>query len=116
MLAAQLTGRLLPEIPVCDSIRSLISHCDDAAPEHNALVPAYHCMHTPGGPLKFSLEGHPFAVFGFQLTSDSRYLTSISNRLVMLSCYFLSCGSHVLIWSCSCHIFCPVWHVFLLLS
>jgi hypothetical protein len=24
----------------------------------NALVPTYHCMHTPGGPLKYSLEGH----------------------------------------------------------
>ena len=109
MLAAQLTGRLLPEITVCDNIRSLISHCDDSAPEHNALVPAYHCMHTPGGPLKFSLEGHPFAVFGFQLTSDSRYLTSISNRLVMLSCcqhfdLLLSCCRvHVMV-SCCCHV------------
>ena len=35
-------------------------------------VPTYHCMHTPGGPLKYSLEGHQFAVFGFKLTSDFR--------------------------------------------
>ena len=26
--------------------------------KQNALVPTYHCMHTPGGPLKYSLEGH----------------------------------------------------------
>ena len=37
-----------------------------------SAVPAYHCMHTPGGPLKFSLEAHQFAVFDFRLTSDSR--------------------------------------------
>ena len=40
-------------------------------------------MHfTPGGPLRFSLEGHQFAVFGFQLTSDLRHLVSISNKII----------------------------------
>ena len=40
-------------------------------------------MHyTPGGPLRFSLEGHQFAVFGFRLTSDMRHLVSISNKII----------------------------------
>jgi hypothetical protein len=54
-----------------------------AVTEHNLyLVPAYHCMHTPGGPLKYSLESHQFAVFDFRLTRDSRYIISISNRII----------------------------------
>ena len=40
--------------------------------KQNALVPTYHCMHTPGGPLKYSLEGHQFAIFAMKLTSDNR--------------------------------------------
>ena len=40
-------------------------------------------MHfAPGGPLRFSLEGHQFAVFGFRLTSDMRHLVSISNKII----------------------------------
>lgn len=60
-------------------------------------------MHTPGGPLKvccnsftlidfvltrkklifqYSLEGHQFAVFGFVLTNDLRYMVSISTRFI----------------------------------
>ena len=39
-------------------------------------------MHTPGGPLKYSLEGHQFAVFGFKLTSDFRYIVSVSNKFI----------------------------------
>lgn len=32
--------------------------------------------------LQYSLEGHQFAVFGFCLTSDYRYIVSISNRFI----------------------------------
>ena len=32
--------------------------------------------------MKFSLEGHQFAVFGCQLTSDNRYIVSISNKII----------------------------------
>jgi len=39
-------------------------------------------MHTPGGPLKYSLEGHQFAVFGYCLTADFRYIVSISNKFI----------------------------------
>jgi len=39
-------------------------------------------MHTPGGPLKYSLEAHQFAVFDFRLTADARYIVTISNRII----------------------------------
>ena len=29
--------------------------CDEEGIKQIALVPSYHCMHTPGGPLKYSL-------------------------------------------------------------
>ena len=73
MLAAQLTGRLLSVLDGNVNIQNLLRQCDEEGPVQNALVPTYHCMHTPGGPLKYSLEGHVFAVFGFKLTSDFRY-------------------------------------------
>ena len=80
MIAPQLTGRLLAVLDRNSNIQKLIKQCDEEGPKHNALVPTYHCMHTPGGPLKFSLEGHPFAVFAFRLTSDYRYIVSVSNH------------------------------------
>ena len=82
MLAPQLVGRLLSEMDNNANIRSLLRQCDEEGLHHNALVPTYHCMHTPGGPLKFSLEGHPFAVFSFKLTSDFRYIVSVSNKFI----------------------------------
>jgi len=39
-------------------------------------------MHTPGGPLKYSLEGHQFAIFAMKLTSDNRYVMSCSNKFI----------------------------------
>ena len=82
MIAPQLTGRLLAVLDGNSNIQKLIKQCDGEGPKHNALVPTYHCMHTPGGPLKFSLEGHPFAVFAFRLTSDYRYIVSVSNKFI----------------------------------
>ena len=82
MLAPQLVGRLLSEIDQNENIQNLLRQCDEEGPEHNALVPTYHCLHTPGGPLKYSLEGHPFAVFGFKLTPDFRYIVSVSNKFI----------------------------------
>ena len=82
MLAPQLVGRLLSEMDNNNNIRSLLRQCDEEGLGHNALVPTYHCMHTPGGPLKYSLEGHQFAVFGFKLTSDFRYIVSVSNKFI----------------------------------
>lgn len=52
MLAPQLIGRLLPEIGSNPNIKSLLAECDKFGPENCALIPYYHCLHTPGGPLK----------------------------------------------------------------
>lgn len=52
MLAPQLIGRLLPEIGSNPNIKSLLAECDQFGPENCALIPYYHCLHTPGGPLK----------------------------------------------------------------
>ena len=82
MLGAQITARLLPEQKSGRLVWGLIRDCDRAAPATNCLVPVHHCLHTPGGPLKFSLEGHQFAVFGFKLTSDGRYVVSVSNKFI----------------------------------
>lgn len=82
MLASQLIGRLLPEIGGNNNIKMLLEACDASGPKHSALIPMNHCLHTPGGPLKYSLEGHQFAVFGFCLTSDKRYMVSISTRFI----------------------------------
>ncbi|XP_012269999.1 NACHT and WD repeat domain-containing protein 2 [Orussus abietinus] len=82
MLAPQLVGRLLPEIGNNVNVRMLLRACDKDGAKDCALLPLYHCLHTPGGPLKYSLEGHQFAVFGFCLTTDFRYVVSISNRFI----------------------------------
>lgn len=52
MLAPQLIGRLLPEIDTNVNIRMLLRACDVDGAKHCALLPVYHCLHTPGGPLK----------------------------------------------------------------
>jgi hypothetical protein len=82
MLGAQLTGRLLPLQAGSPHIYSLLRQCDKAAGAVNSLVPAFPCLHTPGGPLRFSLEGHQFAVFGFRLTTDLRHIVSVSNKII----------------------------------
>ncbi|XP_039495368.1 NACHT and WD repeat domain-containing protein 2 isoform X2 [Drosophila santomea] len=82
MLAPQLVGRLLPEIGGNPNIKMLLRACDRSGPKDCALIPVNHCLHTPGGPLKYSLEGHQFAVFAFCLTSDMRYMVSISTHFI----------------------------------
>lgn len=52
MLAPQLVGRLLPEIGSNKNIKNLLVACDASGSDHCALIPLYHCLHTPGGPLK----------------------------------------------------------------
>ncbi|XP_053968962.1 NACHT and WD repeat domain-containing protein 2 [Anastrepha ludens] len=82
MLAPQLIGRLLPEIGGNSNIKMLLRACDHSGPKDCSLIPVNHCLHTPGGPLKYSLEGHQFAVFAFCLTSDLRYMVSISTHFI----------------------------------
>ncbi|GBP66180.1 NACHT and WD repeat domain-containing protein 2 [Eumeta japonica] len=82
MLAPQLVGRLLPEAPQNPAVASLLKQCHHKGKNHCALLPSHHCLHTPGGPLKYSLEGHQFAVFAFRLSSDKRHVVSISSRVI----------------------------------
>ena len=82
MLAPQLVGRLLSELDGNKNLKALLRQCDEEGLVQNALVPTFHCMHTPGGPLKYSLEGHQFAVFAFRLTPDYRYIVSVSNKFI----------------------------------
>jgi len=52
MLAPQLIGRLLPEIGANVNVKMLLQACDHDSVKDCALLPLYHCLHTPGGPLK----------------------------------------------------------------
>lgn len=83
MLATQITGRLLPVKDIYPRVRGLIEQCDQQGIQHCALVSAFHILHTPGGPLKYSLEGHTFGIFGFCLTSDQRFVLTVSNKFLM---------------------------------
>lgn len=83
MLGPQIIGRLLPYYQQNANVRSLIQQCDSDGLEHCALVPSHHCLHTPGGPLQYSLEGHPFAPFGIGTTSNGKYLVSVSNKFII---------------------------------
>lgn len=79
----QVLGRLLPCFSSCPKIQVLLRQCDSDGLAVNALVPSYHCLHTPGGPLQYSLEGHPFAPFGIGVTSDAKYLVSVSSIFII---------------------------------
>ena len=83
MLGPNIVGRLLPYFSMYEKIRTLIHQCDSDGLHMNALVPSYHCLHTPGGPLQYSLEGHPFAPFGVRVTSDLKYIISVSNKFII---------------------------------
>ncbi|KAL3831256.1 hypothetical protein ACJMK2_023030 [Sinanodonta woodiana] len=83
MIGPQIIGRLLPYFIHNENIRSLIQQCDTDGLAHCALVPAHHCLHTPGGPLQYSLEGHLFAPFGISTTSDAKYLVTVSNKFII---------------------------------
>lgn len=83
MLGAQITGRLLPYYKQNSKIRELIQQCDTDGLRHCALVPAYHCLHTPSGPLQYSLEGHQFAPFGIGTSLGGKHLISVSNKIIM---------------------------------
>uniref|UniRef100_A0A0N4ZF20 NACHT domain-containing protein n=1 Tax=Parastrongyloides trichosuri TaxID=131310 RepID=A0A0N4ZF20_PARTI len=83
MLAFELLGRLLPLVPNNSLIKDLLIGCDLEATKLNCFIPAHHAFHSPGGPLKYSLEEHPFAVFGLDLVVNRKMLVSISNQLIV---------------------------------
>ncbi|KAI1720798.1 NACHT domain-containing protein [Ditylenchus destructor] len=83
MLAFELLGRLLPLVSSNGHLKTLLCGCDMEGPQFNCFLPAHHCFHSPGGPLKYSLEEHPFAVFGMALSSNQKNLASTSNQLIV---------------------------------
>ncbi|KAI6199667.1 hypothetical protein M3Y96_00651200 [Aphelenchoides besseyi] len=83
MFAFELAGRLLPLVAENEEIKNLLKGCDLQGHEFNCFKPAHHCFHSPGGPLKHSLEEHPFAVFGMELSGDQKMLVSTSNQLIV---------------------------------
>ena len=64
--------------------RKLLVQCDSEGFVHNCLVPLRHCLPSPGGPLKYSLEGHRFAIFSCCVSTDKRYVVSVSNKYVYI--------------------------------
>ena len=65
--------------------RKLLVQCDSEGFLHNCLVPLRHYLPSPGGPLKYSLEGHRFAIFSCCVSTDKRYVVSVSNKYVPIS-------------------------------
>jgi len=63
----------------------IVTQCDsvDHGLPINAVVTATQYLNTPGGPLNYSLEGHPFAPFGLGVTSDGRYLVTASGVFII---------------------------------
>ena len=69
--------------------RKLLVQCDSEGFLHNCLVPLRHYLPSPGGPLKYSLEGHRFAIFSCCVSTDKRYVVSVSNKYVPISQFLL---------------------------
>uniref|UniRef100_A0A0K0FUG2 NACHT domain-containing protein n=1 Tax=Strongyloides venezuelensis TaxID=75913 RepID=A0A0K0FUG2_STRVS len=83
MLSFELLGRLLPLVPNNPYIDKLLIDCDLESTNFNCFLPVHHSFHSPGGPLKYSLEEHPFAVFGLDIITSRKMLISVSNQLIV---------------------------------
>ena len=85
--APQIIGRLLPfkfiKSKRFDNVRKLLEKCETDGLENSAFVPAFNCFHSPGGPLVYSLEAHPFGVYGISLMSNDTQLLSVSNKFII---------------------------------
>lgn len=78
MLAPQLIGRLLPEVAPNPNVKMLLNDCDFKGPNQCALLPLYHCLHTPGGPLKVALNNFlPKILINFTFFSIPWKVTSL---------------------------------------
>ncbi len=86
-LVPQIIGRLLPYMFMSArkflNVKQLILECEDDGLKDCAFVPAFNCFHSPGGPLVYSLEAHPFAVYGICLMADGTQLLSVSNKFII---------------------------------
>ena len=87
MLTSIIIGRLLPykflNSKRFDNVRYLLDNCETDGLENSAFVPAFNCFHSPGGPLVYSLEAHPFGVYGISLMCDDTQLLSVSNKFII---------------------------------
>ena len=70
----------IKQLKFIEHVVNAAEQCDEFGFVHNALVPMTHSLEAPGGPLKYCLDGHDFAVFGCSLTTDQRYVISTSTR------------------------------------
>lgn len=86
-LVPQIVGRLLPYSFInskkFSNVKKLIAECESDGLNDCALIPAYNCFHVPGGPLVYSLEAHPFAVYGLCLMANETQLLSVSNKFII---------------------------------
>ena len=86
-LVPQIIGRLLPYVFINSkkfaNVKSLVQECESDGLHNCALVPAFNCFQVPGGPLVYSLDAHPFAVYGIYLMADETQLLSVSNRFIV---------------------------------
>ncbi len=92
-LVPQLVGRLLPyyfkNSKKFENVKRLIEECETDGLYNSALIPAFNCFMVPGGPLKFSLEGHPFAIYGMHLMAGGTQLFSVSVRYFSCKIFYL---------------------------
>ncbi|CAF1575600.1 unnamed protein product, partial [Didymodactylos carnosus] len=82
-LACQIVGRLFPFYATCPKIASLIDQCETTGLNVMGLVPAFHSLASPGGPMVYSLEAHQFAVYGLEIVSAGQHLLTTSNKFIV---------------------------------
>ena len=92
MLAPQLVSRLLPEIGPNPNVKKLLKQCDETGAQHCALLPLYHCLHTPGGPLKvvYFKNNNKFIIFINGEGSSVSFRFFLHNSLSMAINYQIS--------------------------
>ncbi|KAI3386911.1 hypothetical protein SNEBB_004259 [Seison nebaliae] len=82
-LGIQICGRLAPFYYTYNNIQKFMDQCNSQGLFKCCMIPTYACFHSPGGPLKFSLEGHQFAIYGFAFIKNGTEIISASNRFMV---------------------------------
>ena len=83
MVVPCVLASLLPYYQKNAKIRELLIACDTEGIKINALIPMNYSIQTPGGPLQYSYNGHSVAPYHLAVTSNEKYLVSVSNVLIM---------------------------------